>query len=94
MVINKEEVGCTSEYNPVCVRDFSTQCRVYCPGGAVFPDSMPWFYLAKIYPMKGAIGFLNEEDYLGNGLYTSTTTTTTDPFADSSDDWRKKEFVY
>lgn len=43
--INDEDEGCSSEYNPVCVQNFATLCRVYCPGGAVFPEAMPWFYL-------------------------------------------------
>jgi hypothetical protein len=33
MEINKEEEGCTSEWNPVCVKDFESMCRVWCPGG-------------------------------------------------------------
>jgi hypothetical protein len=74
--INDEDEGCTSEYNPVCVENFQTLCRAYCPGGALFPDAMPWFYLASIFQEDGQIGFMNEEDYLGDLLYTTTTTTT------------------
>ncbi len=79
-VINDEDEGCTSATgNPVCVQNFGTLCRAYCPGGAQFPHAMPWFYLSSLFVEDGMVGLMNEEDFLGDNLYTTTTTTTIDP---------------